>query len=91
LKCLELASDRNVKWVQKGFGYTDSIILVCDKLVVLCDSGEVVVAEAKPDAYKELVRFRAIAGKCWSTPAFSNSRLYIRSGKEGACYDMSTK
>lgn len=24
--------------------------------------------------------------KCWSTPALSNGRLYVRSTKEGACF-----
>jgi hypothetical protein len=91
LKCLEFASDRNVMWAQKGFGSGDSVLLVGDKLILLSDSGEIVIAEAKPDTYKELTRFRAIAGRCSSAPAFSNGRLYIRSDTEGACYDMNTR
>ena len=79
------------KWGQKQFGCKASVILVGDKLVVLSDVGDVVVAEPKPDAYKEITRFKAIAGRCWSTPAFSNGRLYVRSSKEGACYEMSAK
>jgi outer membrane protein assembly factor BamB len=41
-----------------------------------------------PEAYKEVVRFKAVAGKCWSTPALSNGRLFVRSTKEGACFDL---
>jgi hypothetical protein len=38
-----------------------------------------------PAAYKEIARVKAVAGKCWSTPAFADGRVYIRSTKEGAC------
>ena len=41
--------------------------------------------------YEEAARFKAFEGKCYSTPAFSNGRLYIRSTKEGACYDLGAK
>jgi len=90
-KCLELASDRKAKWAQKGFGNNDSLILVADKLVILFASGELILVEAKPDAYKELARFKALAGRCYGTPAFSNGRLYIRSSTDGACFDASAK
>ena len=52
---------------------------------------KIVVVEAKPDAYREFARFKAIAGKCYGTPAFSNGRLYIRSSTEAACFDASAK
>ena len=42
----------------------------------------------EPEAYKEICRFKALAGKCWSTPALCNGRLYVRSTKEGACFDL---
>ena len=62
-----------------------------DKLLFLTDNGALVLLDPKPE-YKELARFdKAIAGKCFAPPAFSNGRLYIRSGKEGACYDLSAK
>ena len=37
---------------------------------------------------EELGRTKAIQGKCWSTPAVSNGRLYVRSTKESACLDL---
>ena len=87
--CLDFATGK-VMWRQKGLG-NGSVILVGDKLVFLSQRGALILVEAKPE-YKELARFKnAIKGLCYSTPAFSNGRLYIRSSKEGACYDMSTK
>ncbi|MCY3024602.1 MAG: PQQ-like beta-propeller repeat protein [Planctomycetota bacterium] len=89
LKCVELATGK-VKWEQAGFG-AGQAILVKDTVVALADDGQVVLVEAKPDAYKEVARFKAVTGKCWSTPAFADGRLYVRSTKEGACLDASGK
>ncbi len=89
MKCVEVATGA-IKWEQPNFG-AGNAILVGDKIVALSDTGEVVIVEAKPDAYKELARFKAITGKCWSTPALSDGRLYVRSTKEGTCLDVSGK
>ena len=63
--------------------------MVNDQLVVLSDAGKVTLVKATPEEYKELASTEAIEGKCWSTPAFSNGRLYVRSTQEGACFDLS--
>ncbi|MFT5527042.1 MAG: outer membrane protein assembly factor BamB [Pirellulaceae bacterium] len=86
LLCVELATGE-IKWSQLGFG-PGNCILVGDNLVVLSDSGEVVIASASPDKYTELGRVQAVKGKCWSTPAFSNGRIYVRSTEEAACLDV---
>ena len=87
LKCVELATG-TVKWEQPGFGQ-GNVILVGDRLLALADDGQLVVVEATPAAYKEIARTKAVAGKCWSTPAFSDGRIYVRSVKEGACLNVS--
>jgi outer membrane protein assembly factor BamB len=76
-----------VKWEQAGFG-TGNVLLAGNCLVALSDDGRVLLVEASPTGYKELANFKAIAGKCWSTPALSDGRLYVRSTKEGACLDV---
>lgn len=83
LQCVELKTGE-VKWSQKNFG-PGNCILVGDKLAVLSDSGELVIVEADPHQYQELAREKVLDGKCWSMPAFSDGKLYIRSTKEGAC------
>ncbi len=87
LKCVELATGQ-VKWEKPGFG-PGNVLLVGDKILALADDGQLVVVEAAPGAYKELARAKVLAGKCWSTPALSNGRIYVRSTKEGACLDVS--
>jgi outer membrane protein assembly factor BamB len=86
LKCVDLKTGM-VKWEQPGFG-AGNVVLAGNDLVALSDDGQVVLVEANPDGYKELARTKAIAGKCWSTPALSNGRLYVRSTKEEACLDL---
>ncbi len=88
LKCVDLKTG-TVRWEKPGFG-AGQVILAGKHLLALADNGELVVVEAVPEAYKEVARFKAVAGKCWSTPALSNGRLYVRSTKEGACFDLAT-
>ena len=86
LQCVELATGK-VKWKKKGFG-PGNCILVGQKLVVLSDAGELVLVKAAPDAYEELARAKVLKGKCWSTPAYSDGKIFIRSTLEGACVEV---
>jgi len=86
MKCVELKTGQ-VKWEKEGFG-VGNVILVGKRLVALADDGQIAIVEADPSAYKEASRFKAVAGKCWSTPALSDGRLYVRSTKEGACFQL---
>ena len=86
LKCVEVATGQ-IKWEQPGFG-AGNVLVVNGQIVALSDKGEVVVAKATPEAYTEITRAKIITGKCWTTPALSDGRLYVRSTKEGACVDL---
>jgi outer membrane protein assembly factor BamB len=89
LKCVEAATGK-IMWEQKGFG-AGQVILAGGKVLALADDGELVVVDPDSSAYKEVSRFQAIAGKCWSTPAMSDGHIYVRSTKEGACFEVSGK
>ena len=91
-KCLDFATGK-VKWESENdkFGRSGGTTLIGDKLLILSEFGDIVLADPKPDAYKELARFKALDAGSYSTPAFSNGRLYIRSIEEGACYDLGVK
>ncbi|MEI8233726.1 MAG: PQQ-binding-like beta-propeller repeat protein [Verrucomicrobiota bacterium] len=87
LKCVDMATGK-VRWTHPGFGQ-GNVILASGRLLALADNGDLAVIDPNPDAYKELARIKAIAGKCWSTPAVSGCRIYLRSTKEGVCFDAS--
>jgi outer membrane protein assembly factor BamB len=86
LKCVDLKTGE-VKWRQPGFG-TGNLLLAGNQLVALTDDGRVVMAEASPAAYKEAGTMKAVEGKCWSSPALSDGKLYVRSTREGACLEF---
>ena len=77
MKCVELATGK-VMWSHPGFGQ-GNVILVGNRLVALAEDGNLVIVEATPDAYKEIARTKAFQDKCWSTPAFADGKIYVRS------------
>lgn len=89
LKCMDIKTGK-IMWEKEGFG-PGNVILAGHKLIVLGDAGQVALVHATPGAYKEIGRIQAVSGKCWSTPALSNGRLYVRSTKEGACFDVTSR
>ena len=89
MKCIDIANG-TVKWEQPGFG-PGQVILAGDQVIVLSDAGELVLIDAKPDAYKELARADVLDGKCWSTPVLANGRIFARSTKEAVCLEVSGK
>ncbi|MDB6025258.1 MAG: outer rane biosis protein [Verrucomicrobiales bacterium] len=86
LKCIEVATGE-VKWSKEGFG-PGGTILAGDKLVVLGDAGQIVIAVPTPKAYTELARANVLKGKCWSTPVVADGRIYARSAKEVVALDV---
>ena len=68
------------------------LVLVDGKLVVLAESGNVAVAEASPEAYKELAKAKVIGAGSWNAPVLAGGRLYGRTqGGELTCVDVSGK
>ncbi len=89
LKCVELATGKEM-WSQNGFG-PGNVLLVDNHIMVLGDAGQLVLVEATPKAYNEVSRAKVISGKCWSTPALSDGKVYLRSTTEGVCVDIGAK
>jgi outer membrane protein assembly factor BamB len=86
LACVDIRTGEK-KWSQPGYG-PGNVILTGDLLLALTDAGELVLVDAKPDAYHEKARAHAITGKCWSTPALVDGKAYVRSTVEGGCFDL---
>jgi hypothetical protein len=81
-------------WTTNNFGM-GGLILVSTNLLVLTETGELVLVQPTPNAYVELARYQAFQftsaamGKCWNSPAFSNGRIYARSTQGGLALDVS--
>jgi len=49
------------------------------KLIILSDKGELVIAEASPEGFKQLAAGQVLRGPCWTVPVLANGRIYARS------------
>lgn len=86
LVCMELRSGR-VLWKKRGFG-KGSLLVADGKLVVLGEGGNLALAEASPDRYRELASCTVLGDKCWSMPALARGRLYVRDEDQIVCLDL---
>ncbi|MEX2142907.1 MAG: PQQ-binding-like beta-propeller repeat protein [Pirellulales bacterium] len=88
LTCVDLADGRRV-WKKGRYGHGQLLLLTDqDLLLVLSETGEVVLVSANPDQHQELGRFKAIEGKTWNHPVVARGRLFVRNAEEMAAYGL---
>lgn len=73
---------------KKGRYRFGQVLLLRDYLLVLTESGDVVLAEISPQGMEEVGRFHAIDGRCWNHPVVRDGVLFVRSDQEAAAYDL---
>jgi outer membrane protein assembly factor BamB len=87
LVCIDtLTGERLWKGGRYGFG---QLLLVGEVLLVVTESGEVVLVEASADGHHELARLQGLGGKTWNHPAIAGERLFLRNGSEAVAFDLS--
>ena len=79
LKCLELLSGES-KWVDTSVGQGAVIATEGGRLVVLSESGELMIGKASKEGFKPTVKKKVMGGKCWTAPVLSNGNIYCRNG-----------
>jgi outer membrane protein assembly factor BamB len=90
LKCIDLKTGAE-RWQSRGMG-KGGLIAADGKQIVLTERGELVLAAATADKYRELARTQVLRGTCWTQPALANGLLYCRSHEgELVCLDMRAK
>ncbi len=87
LACVDVASGER-KWKGGRYGY-GQVLLAEGHLIILAESGDLVLVEATPEAHRELARFEAIRGKTWNNPAASGGTLLVRNAREMAAFRIS--
>lgn len=58
------------------------------QLLIVSESGDLVLVKADPAKLVELGRITAIEGKTWNHPVLVGQYLFIRNGEEVACYRL---
>ena len=90
LACIDLADGKR-KWKGGRYGHGQLILLPeQDLLLVLSEQGELALAAATPDQFKELARFPAIAGKTWNHPVLAGDVLLARNGEEMVAFRLAS-
>ncbi len=90
LRCLAFDTGE-LKWTDGAFG-KGSLMVADGKLVALSESGELIIAEPTPAAFKPISRAKVLSGKCWTTPVLSNGHIYCRNAVgDVVCLDVSGK
>ena len=90
LRCLDWKTGE-VKWGDPKFG-KGSLMIADGKLIGLGEKGELVVAEATPEAFKPISRAQVLGGKCWTAPVLANGHIYCRNAAgDMVCLDVSGK
>lgn len=92
MECIALDTGKRM-WKKRrrpAFGH-GQIILVGDVILVLSESGELVLVEASPKKFKELASFQAIEGVTWNNPALAGNVLLVRNAEEAACFELPIK
>ena len=75
-RAVELRTGK-VRWNQDRF-LAGTVTLAGDRLVILRERGELVLAPASPDAFKPLARAQILPGTVRAYPALSDGFLYAR-------------
>ncbi|MEK0449247.1 MAG: hypothetical protein RL088_1515 [Verrucomicrobiota bacterium] len=77
LVCLDVKTG-DEKWRARNVK-NGSLILVGEKLLVLSEIGELILADASPAAFKEIApRKKVLTGRCWVQPVLANGVIYCR-------------
>jgi len=87
-RAIELQTGK-VLWNEDGFG-AGTVTLAADKLVIVRESGELVIAEASPRAFRVLARARLLSGTVRAYPALADGILYLRNEETLAAFDLRT-
>jgi outer membrane protein assembly factor BamB len=87
LRCLDWRTG-NVVW-SADESRLGTVILADGKVIGLEETGQLVVAEATPEACRVIAKAPILGGRCWSAPALADGRLFVRNAAgEAVCLDL---
>lgn len=95
LFCVEAKSGRTM-WSKEGFTQKPAenahlaLMVLGRNLLLLTETGTLVLVAADPAGYRELGRVQA-CGANWCNPAYADGRLYLRDARELLCLELVAK
>ena len=76
-----------VKWSQDQFR-AGSVLLAGDRLLIVREGGELIVAPASPQGFKPIARAQILSGVLRPYPAIADGFLYVRNENTLLCLDL---
>ena len=89
LACID-ANTGDLKWKGERYGH-GQMMLVGNLLLIMAESGDVVLLEPNPQESRELARFKVFTAKTWNPPALAGDLLFVRNDQEAACLQLPLK
>ena len=86
LRAVELRTGK-VRWSQEQFR-AGTVTLVGDRLLIVREGGEMILAPASPDAFKPLARAQILPATIRAYPAVSDGLVYVRNENTLVCLDL---
>ena len=88
LACVDLETGER-RWKGGRYGNGQLLLLPdADQLLVLAETGDVVLLRPNPERLEEMTRFKVLEGKTWNHPALVGDRLYVRNAQEAVALAM---
>ncbi len=88
LTCLDIESGK-VKWKSGRYGY-GQLLLVGETLLILSETGRVVLVPASPTRPEETASFKVLDDEnfTWNHPVLVRGKLLVRNAHEAACFEL---
>jgi outer membrane protein assembly factor BamB len=86
LRCIEFKTGK-VRWNVDSFG-AGTITLAGDKLLIVREGGELVLAAAAPSAFRQISAAKVLPPTIRAYPAIANGRIYLRNEKTLICLNL---
>jgi len=86
LRCIELKTGK-VQWNLDGFG-AGTVTLAADRLLLVRENGELVLALASPKEFKPLAHAQLLPAVVRAYPALADGKLYVRNEHTLACFSL---
>ena len=76
-----------VRWSEDRF-YAGTVTLAGDRLLILRETGELILADASPDRFRPIARAQVLDPPVRAYPALANGYLYARNEDTLVCLDL---
>ncbi len=80
----------DILWEAKMPGDLGNLIAIGDNLIVLADSGHIILGKDAGNQFQEISRHKVLSATSWAPPAYANGHIYVRNNLgETVCLDVS--